>query len=628
MLNGNNKKVYKCLQFDEYIIADEIAKSTKLSNKTVRNCITNMKYTLDEIGVEITSKPRYGYKLMVVDEQKYNKINEEVIVIEDPIPTTSSERMRYLMMTLFSKEKYYKIDELAEIMYVTRGTISKDLKDLEQVLHKYNLVLLRIAYKGIFIEGEERDKRTLLEEEVAVFDSSTVRKYLQQHEDTRKIGEIVHEILKEYHIEMPEVVYLRLIASLSIQITRIRIDCFIRFEKNEVRNFTDKSWKIAIETVRKLEEIFQIHFTEDEINYLYINFISKGIYDVTIQNQGFTTEVDELVNEMLIDLQKEFNIDFIHDFDLRMQLIQHICPLVIRIKYDFYHDNPMLNELRMKYPFAFNLASQSILPLVRKYNTYIPQEEVGYLALIFQLAIERKEKEIKKSNILIVCATGKGSSQLLKYKYKYEFNQYLHNVFVCDLYNLQYFDFSQVDYIFTTVPLELELPLPIHEVSLYLDDKDVVKVKNVLGSNTIPILRKYYKEHHFMSTLVAKHKFDAIRKIVDEIEKEYTFSEDVYDTIIKRENLATTEFGNFIAMPHSLETVSEKTIVYVAILEQPIVWSKKEVQVVILTLIGKEVEEEIQAFYEATTNLFFNEQGIQILLQERSYASLINVLVE
>lgn len=626
MLNGNNKKVFKCLQFNDYIIADDIAKVTNLSNKTVRNCIANMKYELDEMGVEISSKPRYGYKLKIVDEDKYNKQKEEDIVIEDPIPTTSQERMRYLMMTLFSKEKYYKIDELAEIMYVTRGTISKDVKDLEQVLHKYNLVLKRTAYKGIFIEGDERDKRTLLEEEVAVFDSITVRKYLQQHEDTRKIGEIVHEILKEYQIEMPEVVYLRLIASLSIQITRIRIDCFIRFEKNEVRNFTDKSWKIAIETVRKLEEVFDIQFSEDEMNYLYINFISKGIYDVTIQNKGFTAEVEGLVNEMLLDLQKECNIDFRHDFDLKMQLIQHICPLIIRIKYDFYHDNPMVSELRMKYPFAFNLASQSILPLVRKYNTYIPQEEVGYLALIFQLAIERKEKEIKKSNILIVCATGKGSSQLLKYKYKYEFNQYLHNVFVCDLYNLQYFDFSQVDYIFTTVPLEL--PLPIHEVSLYLDDKDVVKVKNVLGSKAIPILRKYYKEHHFISNVVVQHKFDAIRKIVDVIEKEYTFSEDVYDTIIKRENLASTEFGNFIAMPHSLETLSEETIVYVAILEEPIIWSKKEVQIVILTLIGKEVEEEIQAFYEATTNLFFNEKGIQRLIEEKSYDSLINLLVE
>ena len=70
------------------------------------------------------------------------------------------------------------------------------------------------------------------------------------------------------------------------------------------------------------------------------------------------SEMDELVNQMLNMVYREFQIDFRNNLGLRMELNQHLVPLSIRLKYHIFFRNPMLEEIKKNYIFAYTVAFQ------------------------------------------------------------------------------------------------------------------------------------------------------------------------------------------------------------------------------------------------------------------------------
>jgi lichenan operon transcriptional antiterminator len=84
----------------------------------------------------------------------------------------------------------------------------------------------------------------------------------------------------------------------------------------------------------------------------------------------------------------------------------------------------------------------------------ISEGEIGYLALIFALALEQqKNPDYSKYNILIVCSSGQGRARLLMYKYQQTFGKYINQIYLCNQFELNGFDFSKVQYVFTTIPI-------------------------------------------------------------------------------------------------------------------------------------------------------------------------------
>ena len=71
--------------------------------------------------------------------------------------------------------------------------------------------------------------------------------------------------------------------------------------------------------------------------------------------------------------------------------------------------NPILQDIKREYPLAYEMATQACSVLRNVSPNPIKEDEIGYIAVSFALALERqKAKEWAPKNILIVCASGKG----------------------------------------------------------------------------------------------------------------------------------------------------------------------------------------------------------------------------
>lgn len=148
-------KILEILSNNEYITSIKISKILQISEKTARVKLNQLSKILKENGANIESKKGIGYIIKIYDKEKYNTFFNDI----------TNKTFDYdldLLLLLLWENNYIKIEELMDIMYISRTGITKELKYIEIFLKNYSLKLDRRPNYGINILGEEFIKRMLI----------------------------------------------------------------------------------------------------------------------------------------------------------------------------------------------------------------------------------------------------------------------------------------------------------------------------------------------------------------------------------------------------------------------------------------------------------------------------------
>jgi len=391
----------------------------------------------------------------------------------------------------------------------------------------------------------------------------------------------------------------------------------------------EREWDFVKELLGELGSNFKIKYNQDEAAYTAVWLAGKrmiGNEEKDEANFVISEEIDRLVSQMLQLVDRDFKMEFSSHFDIRMLLNQHMVPFDIRMRYNIPVSNLLLKDIMKKYFFEYIMAVSACTVLAEWYQKPVPEEEVGYFALIFALAEEQKITKEEKKNILIVCSTGRGSSRLLKLRYVQEFGDYLNHIYVCDLSGLENFDFDKVEYVFTTVHIYRYIPKPIIEIGHFLESEDIPVIRTALEGGRKGILMKYYKRDYFFTDMEGETRTEVIINLCERIGRKRNLPKGFYEAVLKREDMAQTDFGNLIAIPHPCEVMTEETFVSVAILKEEVLWSRHPVRVVLLVSIGKEQEKGISDFYKYTSKLALSREAVQELIKKKDFDVLIRLL--
>lgn len=636
MRSRRAEQMFEILAEGRYSTADELADRLGVSNKTVRNTIKELEKELEGSGACIRVKYGSGYALELAQGQDLKQLREQLFPAEEGAycPETPEERIYYLAEYLFQTEDFVKMDRLSEILYVSKRILSDDLKKVERIFSRHHLSIVRKPNYGIRVEGEEFDKRLCIAE-LAVKRSGMSG----SREEAEIVAACVDEVFRKNSYEVNGVVLDSLIMHICIAVERIRQGHYVEIQnEEEVSQSRDEMYEaarpVAEEIVKKLEEAFQISFPESEIGYIAIHLSGKTDAAAAVEegNLVISEEVNSAVTEMLQSVKDAFQVDFMEDLELRMSLCRHLVPLSIRLEYNINMRNPLLDDIKEKFCLAYAMALQASTVLNRHSGKIMTDDETGYIALAFALALQRKKTGPPKKNILLVCASGRGSAQLLKYKCMEEFGPYVGNLEVCDVNHVPKVDFSQIDYVFTTVPLPCSVPVPVREVQYFMGDKEVVDIRRLFRKSE-NVVDKYYDPELFIPCLKAEDKWEVIRKLCSLVIEKRGLSPDFYASVEKREKLAKTAFGNMVAMPHPYTSGWGTPFACVAVLDHPILWAEgedslegEEVQVVFLVSLDGLVGRELQKFYDVTSQLMLSQKHIQRLIRHRSYEQLISSL--
>lgn len=621
-----SKDILNILSTTEYTTAAVLSAALKVSDKTIRKRIKELNDELSDFGAHIESKQKYGYILIVDDEEKYHLVYQA----EDTnkIPTTLDERIQYILAFLLTHVDYIKIDNLCDFLYVSRNTITADIKKAEAVLEMYHLHLERKSNYGIKLIGDEFNKR-------ACIVNSFIKKNILLVNDTegikrmKKVEQILLEIVERESFEISEIEFENIVKYITISISRVKHGFSLNLSKEKVAaGINDVFYKIAKNIIRRVEKEFSISYCKDEIKYLAIQLSVKLDTNEMQRSLVISADIDEIVKQILDYIYDTMKIDFRRNLELRVALSQHMISLNIRIQYHIPLKSPQGGGMKFAYPLAYALSAAASVIVNEKYQTELDEEEISYLAIPFALILEKQENMIQKKNIIIVCVSGNETSRLLAYRYKKIFGEYIANIYECTILKLKQFDFQKyrVDYIFTTAPIDFEVPVQVVLINLFPSRDEIETYRGILERNDSSLLHKYYKRELFISRLQAKTKEETIWKMCEHIEAYYRLPAEFYHSVMKRESVCSTDFGNFTALPHPAETVTSFNFVSVAVLEKPIWWERSEVQVVFLVSLSVDVEDDIQEFYQATMNLIVDSKRIQKLIREPGYDTLLSLL--
>lgn len=637
MQNKEGLELLERLSETAFATSEQLAEQLNIGVRTVRKRMKELDGLLDRYGACIEAKPRYGYRLVVKERSSYEtfyKQETERDVLEQT-PCTGEERLRYLLAYLLSHDEYVKSGDLLDFLYISKGTLSGDLKQVEQIIGQFGLRIERRPNYGIKVTGREFDFRRCMGE---LFIHNGILRELEKPGETRQANEldnlakITMECSDIHGIRFSEGVLEKFIHDIYIQVRRIRRYHFIDIPLDDLKGLGKADWAFVTDIERRISALYGMDFPSEERRYIALHLAGKRMVGSESQNEMnfvIREDIDGLTVRMLETIYEQTRLDFRRNFDLRMSLNQHLVPLDIRIRYDIPLKNPMLDGIKNQYMAGYTIAAQAASVLKEYYKKEISEDEIGYLALIFALALEQKDDRtsVSRSSILVICNSGKGISRLLMYRFKQVFQEYIKEIYVSSLFDLKNFDFSTVDYVFTTVPIEMKIPVPIQEVGLFLEEKDMEMVRRILESGNRGFLYKLYRREHFLGRMEGKTREEVLRNMCDSVSKIHTYESDLYESVMERESLCSTDFGNLVAMPHPCKSMSEETAIYVAVLREPIKWNRYMVQVVLLMLIGQMEEKELQEFYEITTKYIADKASIRKLIIECSYEAMMDGLM-
>ena len=204
------------------------------------------------------------------------------------------------------------------------------------------------------------------------------------------------------------------------------------------------------------------------------------------------------------------------------------------------------------------------------------------MALCFALSMKRQDQERHRHNILLVCASGAGSAKLFEYRFREVFGEYLDKVETCNIESLARKDFSQVDYVFSTVPVSVSIPVPVYEVQYFFERHNVAEVERILKHSGRKGIETYFDKTLFFTDIKGDTREQVLHELCRRIGEVRSLPEGFENAVLERENLMQTDLCPHIAIPHPYRPMTETTFVSVGILEKPVWWHHYEVQILSL----------------------------------------------
>ncbi|WP_304748217.1 BglG family transcription antiterminator [Dubosiella newyorkensis] len=629
MLGIRQQELFDLMDQNEFRSATYFSKQLNVSLKTVRNDIKKLDCALRKYGSKIESKPHYGYRLVIVDQEAFKNLLSEV---NSKNTLADYDRNTYLLRLLLMRGDFIKIEDLCSQLYVSRTSITNSIRQIESILEQYSLSCIRKPSQGIQIEGEEFDIRRLLC--YMLLKDNYLEVLIQQETEQYWLAHTIIELLNKYDLHLTEVALNSFINYVFVGINRMLSGKFVNLNLN-VESFNAigiKESSFSNELIETLENKYNITYTNDEKNYILLYLggkqMSGGGYSIeSDDNFIFNREIDQLSFDMIELIKTEFQINFPNNFELRMTLNRHLVPLDIRMRYGLPLTNPMIEEIKKNYSLAYDMAIRASSVLVNHYHRSLSEDEIGYLALIFALQLDKDSEEfLKKSNVLIVSNVTTSAMNLFKLKYEKIFSNTINHLYVSDLMGLRNFDFSLVDYVFTTLPLTVEVPKPIFEINSFMNDHDIQSIEEALWRAESNELRNFYTPKRFLTNISGDDKESVLKQICTIIEEQEDVSDDFYDLVMQREEYPHMMYNNMIAMPHPNRICSAYTFAYIAILKEPIIWNDEMVKVVLLSSPGSQDSRNRQRFYEITAKFALNKEAIQELIQNPTFSTFIELL--
>lgn len=623
-----------------------LSKNLKVSKHSVLTYLDeldNYLKSLSEVHVTLVFKNRERVSLL----DKYQEMNQVLLHVFNDY--SSHQTMLYdgrciqEILILIGKKDHISLQDLADQIYASKGTIINDLPMIEVILKEYNLQLDRRRNKGVRIIGDELDIRNLFSDIVTgKLDKAPIQFYSYDTINSlyslfnRAIVDEVNRLIIcmiDQNEELSNIQISAILVHVMIAIQRIQVGKELVMPEENRRKIENTSYyEIAKQFVNAIESRFGIHFSSSEIAYIALHLISaKRVlqnYDLAEDDQqGVDEHFRETIDEIVTLISLQTGLNSIEDRELIDGLILHLKPAIERIKNKLSITNPYLDEIKKNYLKSFDIAIQVNEILKEEYGIDYDENEIAYIALHIQAHIERN-KVRKLKRIAVVCSSGVGSSQLMLAKLKSCFSE---DVELQALSVMEIKDESkqkEFDMIFSMIPLDLNVK--VIYVDPFMSKTQLMHLTKSIQNNSISDserskLHSVYCLDHIHISNENLTKEEVIHRISQILNKNDFVTDDFEQSVLRREQIASTAYGDY-AIPHGDVSTIHQSTIFVWISKLGINWDGKTIHALFLLALNKDQQKNFDSIFQRLYEVVGDSEELQKIISAKTEQEILNIL--
>ncbi|MDP0505773.1 MAG: BglG family transcription antiterminator [Fusobacterium sp. JB019] len=477
----------------------------------------------------------------------YDALEDFLKTVEKYIPS-SEERELYIILKI-SFERYINQKEIAQDLDLSKSTIKVHLREIRKKLIDYNLKLELLPKKGLEIIGEEEQIRQLALKTL-VSAEKLESKFLKDIID-KYIGDIDIKGIKIFINYCQKLMDL-IISDEAYSVILKYIELMIFFNKNkwEIKSIKNSKflentfeYKCVDKSKALIEGYYEIEVSKEEYLKITDYFLGSHTYNINYSYYENWVEIEITVRRLIDLVNKKIDVDISRDETLFLELVNHIKPTIYRIKNKIVLDNSIYKEVIESYPKLFLIVKESVENLEKFIDEKFTDDEIAFLTVHFKLAMDRNvKKKREKLKVLLVCASGYGSSKLLAEQLKDRYRIKIVDTIPRYLFEKK-IKKEEVDLILTTVSIDNYMGVEkIIKVNPILTEEDLKKLdefpvqkdnKKIIFSELLEVLEEN-SDIEVDERLIESLRTFLDNKLIDDIfQKKVTGLDSINENMIK-----------------------------------------------------------------------------------------------
>lgn len=598
--------------------------------------------SLRTIQAEIAAINRQVPRLILSTNRGYSlnpeaclSLNTSFVILEENDEHTIIRRL----LIAESENHPWKIDDLADYMYLSTTALEKKLKNVAKLLDRFHLKIIR-EKTALSIRGGELDKRALihsliLDETNSKFNNVENLNLYCPGLNIEKMRSIVLNSIDRYGYFVENTYSDNIIINLAIALHRMHIDNYINVPFDGMIREIDSEYKIAQEICEQYANHWNITPSVFDISYIASLLIGQ-VKPLTSARQPNTAtlispEFIGQIERILISVFNEYMLnvdisDMLYNFSL------HVDGLLKRVKLASSPDNNILDNVKRGTPFVYEVSVSIVQKIQEQFHVQIPDCEIGYIGIHIGFLIEHSIENSEKVYILLLSDNYYHIGDQIEKKLLENFSDLIE--LQC-LYSVDQSALVQTssDLILTTQKLNI-VGKKVITISPFYTMMDHISIDQAIH-NCLNAKKKKLRNQLLLSffdkdLFFIKDDFDnkesVIRflgqKIVD-----FGLADDTFiPNVMKREALSSTCFFDTFAIPHSTEMNARQTMNCVLISKKGIVWDTQRIHLVMMIAVSSTDRGQFMKLYNGIVQMLERPELIRQIVNINTFSEFMDLL--
>ncbi len=612
----------------------KLAEYLEVSSRTVRNEVSEIN-RIWESGSVIKSSRQRGYFIETADMESV----KDYFLSEGHGRTEVAVSDRgWMILGMVLKTGQADIFDIGDELALSEPAMYKEISRFQKkLMAEYQSGLLKMSGDKLWIDEDEAKLRQTLfriiknETQNRVHNYSWfLRTFLYDDFDKEEYG-WMEKLVKEYFDS-------RLIQISDDGLYMAVSAVYITIVRNYQNHSAPETEKAEL-TGEELTGFFE---------YLKAQGIKLGSGDIRILGgllHGFKMTSDISPEGRISGLSVQILEDFCHDvmekyhFDLWQSkefydnILIHIEYMMRRLETGYEVKNPILNDVKKQYPYAYEISMLMASIIYRYKNCYIQDDEISFIAIFVEHFLENVNQKLKA---VIISSTRFSVNSIVSSWLQTNFQNQIEVEALLPKHNLEkYLEEHQVDLIISImdtyvhpsvatfrmdgIPNQYTLTAVnalIHKIRMNYRFREMIKV--YFNKESIRIYREKTEfEQVILDLSEALKQEDCIFDVRE-------FAEDV----LQREVNYPTFIGDWFMLPHPLVTFAKKTAIGAAVLKQPLRMQEKEIQLIFLLAMERKQNEQFGVLFELFRHIAGDRQAVRRLAAVETAEEFADVLIQ